>query len=237
MLGIATRWSLKAILAENDAGPLGTTTLTVAISLHKGQNLRSLNTRSLFMYWHRSVAGVEVAIPRLAAKPLVVKHNVDCIAIFFSETRRIRIIDEEDSSGFTEATKIDHEKLKLKEKIEKLEKLVNGKSVEVLPEECQNNNKTPVKSGTKDPSAPAVVEGAPQRGFFSPCYMTLNGDKSYQYQVIFCQKIALSQIFWANGPSNITLHNKYSLVCYFGSKYLSLGPSYGHTNGCIKNFH
>ena len=31
--------------------------------------------------------------------------------------------------------------------------------------------------------------------------------------------------------------SKYSLVCYFGSKYLSLGPSCGHTNGCIKNFH
>ena len=106
--------------------------------------------------------------------------------ICFSETRRIRIIDEEDSSGFTEATKIDHEKLKLKEKIEKLEKLVNGKSVE---EECQNNNRTPVKPGAKDPSAPAVVEGAaPQRGFFSPCYMTLNGDKSYQYQVISLSK-------------------------------------------------
>ena len=116
---------------------------------------------------------------------------MNSIAIFFSETRRIRIIDEEDSSGFTEATKIDHEKLKLKEKIEKLEKLVNGKSVEVLPEECQNNNKTPVKSGTNvppDPPAPAVVEGAPQRGFFSPCYMTLNGDKSYQYQVISLSK-------------------------------------------------
>ena len=28
----------------------------------------------------------------------------------------------------------------------------------------------------------------------------------------------------------------YSLVCYFGSKYLSLGPSCGHNNGCIKNF-
>ena len=68
---------------------------------------------------------------------------------------------------------------------------MNGKSVEVLPEECQNNNKTPVKSGTNvqpDPSAPAVVEGAPQRGFFSPCYMTLNGDKSYQYQVISLSK-------------------------------------------------
>ena len=29
---------------------------------------------------------------------------------------------------------------------------------------------------------------------------------------------------------------EYSLVCYFGSKYLSLGPSCGHNNGCIKNF-
>ena len=28
----------------------------------------------------------------------------------------------------------------------------------------------------------------------------------------------------------------YSLVCYFGSKYLSLGPSCGHNYGCIKNF-
>ena len=35
-LGIATRWSLKAILAGNGAGPLGITTLTVAISLHRG---------------------------------------------------------------------------------------------------------------------------------------------------------------------------------------------------------
>ena len=79
----------------------------------------------------------------------------------------------------------------MKEKIEKLEKLVNGKAVEVLPEESQNNNeKTPVKSVTNndnvqpDQSATAVVEGAPQKGFFSPCYMTLNGDNSYQYQVI-----------------------------------------------------
>ena len=48
-LGIATRWSLKAILAGNGAGPLGITTLTVAISLHKGRNLRSLNTKSLFI--------------------------------------------------------------------------------------------------------------------------------------------------------------------------------------------
>ena len=116
----------------------------------------------------------------------------NCIPICFSETRRIRIIDEEDSSGFTEATKIDHEKLKLREKIEKLEKLVNGKTVEVLPEESQNNNnETPVKSVTNndnvqpDQSAPAVVDGTPQKGFFSPCYMTLNGDNSYQYQVIY----------------------------------------------------
>ena len=29
---------------------------------------------------------------------------------------------------------------------------------------------------------------------------------------------------------------KYILACYFGSKYLSLGPSCGHNNGCIKNF-
>ena len=46
-LGLATRWSLKAILAGYEAGPLGITTLTVAISLHKGRNLRLLNTRSL----------------------------------------------------------------------------------------------------------------------------------------------------------------------------------------------
>ena len=36
----------------------------------------------------------------------------------------------------------------------------------------------------------------------------------------------------------LTGMNTYRLVvCYFGSKYLSLGPSCGHTNGCIKNFH
>ena len=46
-LGLTTRWSLKAILAGYEAGPLGITTLTVAISLHKGRNLRPLNTRSL----------------------------------------------------------------------------------------------------------------------------------------------------------------------------------------------
>ena len=37
-LGLATRWSLKAILAGYEAGPLGITTLTVAISLNKKPN-------------------------------------------------------------------------------------------------------------------------------------------------------------------------------------------------------
>ena len=37
-LGLATRWSLKAILAGFEAGPLGITTLTVAISLNKKPN-------------------------------------------------------------------------------------------------------------------------------------------------------------------------------------------------------
>ena len=37
-LGLATRWLLKAILAGYEAGPLGITTLTVAISLNKKPN-------------------------------------------------------------------------------------------------------------------------------------------------------------------------------------------------------
>ena len=49
-LGLATRWSLKAILAGYEAGSLGITTFTVAISLRKGRNLRSLNTRLLLKY-------------------------------------------------------------------------------------------------------------------------------------------------------------------------------------------
>ena len=47
-LGIATRRSLKAILVQPRLSPLGITTSTVAISLFKTQNLRSLNTRSLY---------------------------------------------------------------------------------------------------------------------------------------------------------------------------------------------
>ena len=42
--------------------------------VHRSSNLRSLNTRLLFMYWQRSVMGIEVAKARLAAKP-----NVDCM--------------------------------------------------------------------------------------------------------------------------------------------------------------
>ena len=37
-LGLATRWSLKAILAGYEAGPLGITTMTVAVSIHKSRN-------------------------------------------------------------------------------------------------------------------------------------------------------------------------------------------------------
>ena len=37
-LGLPTRWSLKAILAGYEAGPLGITNMTVAISLNKKPN-------------------------------------------------------------------------------------------------------------------------------------------------------------------------------------------------------
>ena len=54
---------------------------------HKRQNLRSLNTRSLFMYWRRSVKGIEVAKAGLAAKPIVAKPNVDCISTSIKNSR------------------------------------------------------------------------------------------------------------------------------------------------------
>ena len=41
-LGIATRRSLKAIYAQSRLSPLGITTSTVAISLYKGHNFKSL---------------------------------------------------------------------------------------------------------------------------------------------------------------------------------------------------
>ena len=54
-------------------------TLMVAISPNKGQNLRSLNTRSLLIYRGMSVEPLAVAKSRLAAISIIAKPNVDCM--------------------------------------------------------------------------------------------------------------------------------------------------------------
>ena len=56
-------WYSDKVVAKSNIGfsPLDITTLTVAISLHKGRNWKSLNTRLLFMYWRKSVIALPVA--------------------------------------------------------------------------------------------------------------------------------------------------------------------------------
>ena len=66
-LDITTRRSQNTGWWSLDHSLLDIATNTGRYLLHKRQNLRSLNTRSLFMYWRRSVKGFAVAKARLAA--------------------------------------------------------------------------------------------------------------------------------------------------------------------------
>ena len=66
-LDITTRRSQNTSLVVADHILLDITTNTGCYLLNKRQNLRSLNTRSLFMYWRRSVMGFAVVKVRLAA--------------------------------------------------------------------------------------------------------------------------------------------------------------------------
>ena len=68
--------------------PLDLATSTGRYLINKGRKLRSLNPRSLFILTEVR-QGVEVAKARLAAKPIVAKPNVDCIAAGPSEAETV----------------------------------------------------------------------------------------------------------------------------------------------------